>query len=79
MRLGCVDHVAQFHRQLAVAHLGFVGGDLHGDREELSIVPVDVGLQERLELFCASHDVCLRVLAQGRCPATPRLIVRGHR
>ncbi len=54
MRLGRIDHVAQLHRQLAVAHLGFVGGHLHGDRVELSIVPVDVRLQERLELFCAA-------------------------
>ena len=39
-----------------MAESGFVGRDLHGDREETVIVAVDVGLNEGLELAAAGHS-----------------------
>ena len=65
--LGLVDGVPQIGRELAMAEPGFVGGDLHRNREEPVVVAVGVGLNQCLELRAASHHV-----PHSRCNGTPQ-------
>ena len=60
-----IDHVAQLFRQLTVAELGLVGGNLHRDGKEVPIVATDVRLDEGLDLLGASHFGHL--MTEGDC------------
>ena len=52
---GIIDHLAQLLRDLAVAETRFVGGRLHGDRQELLFIAIDVTLQQRDEVGGLCH------------------------
>ena len=65
-----IDHGAQLFREPAMPTPRLMRGHLHGDGEKAVVVAVNVRLEQRLELFTASHT-------NPNYPCTPKQLPRS--